>query len=372
MLSRPTPLTVAVLAAALLPAATAQAAINFAPAVSHPTGGSFGGPGPAPVGAVAGDFDRDGRPDVALVDPAGNGPLVMRNRGGGAFDSGTRIAAGSGIQSLAAGHLDGDGALDLVAATSSEAVVLPGNGDGTFRAGARYPVPLGEQVQAIVVDANRDGVLDIAAITQFSAVRVLLGRGDATFTTGPLSSVGGGASAVAAASFDFDGIPDLAVADGTGGRVIALRGNGDGSFTPTGSGIAGGGPEDVKAADFNGDGRSDVVTADSFSFTDSVLLANGLGGFGPATRYPGSVGPVSIAIADFDRDGRLDFTESAVGSNREVVYAGNGNGTFTAAGEFAVTNQPQTPVVADFDGDGRLDVAVPGASNQLSVLRNLS
>lgn len=351
--------------------ASTSSPIQFAEAVHYATGSSAWGPGPAPVGTVTDDFDRDGHPDVALADFDGPGPLVMLNREDGSFADGIRVPAGRQVGSLATGDLNDDGIADLVGMNNSEVIVMVGDGTGGFAVDDRYPMSVASQQQAIVADVDSDGVLDIVAITQ-GGVKVLLGRGDATFADGPFTSVLGGLAAATVADFDDDPRPDLAVGDGPGGRVIALQGNGDGSFVQTGSAAAGLGVEDVRAGDFNGDGLSDVVSVDSFSFTISVLLADGAGGFEPAARYATAAGPVSAAIADFNSDGAQDIVVSGVMENAQVAHQGDGKGGFTEAGRFGVSAQPQTPVVLDADGDGHRDVAVAGSSLQLSVLRNIS
>lgn len=120
------------LIAALCPAvATAAPAIQFARAVDYPTGSSAWGPGPAAVGTMAGDFDRDGHGDVAVADFDGAGPLVMLGRGDGTFADGPLSAVSGGFS--AAGKfavaaqpqtpvtldVDGDGRVDVAVAGSS-------------------------------------------------------------------------------------------------------------------------------------------------------------------------------------------------------------------------------------------------------------
>jgi hypothetical protein len=374
-------LVIAVVAASgLLVTASAAATdtIAFGPATAYPTT-SMAGPGPGAVTTIAGDVDGDGDTDVVVTDWFGPGPIVLRNQGLGAFGPGTTAAAVSGIGALASGDFDRDGRLDLAGRTGGEVVVLLGNGDATFRVGARTSVLSNAQQAITVLDVNGDGATDIAT-TAATGIQVLLGRGDGSFTLGPLTPLLAVMADVKPARFDTDDNVDLAVVDATPlrARIVALRGNGNGTFTVTGGGAVGHGPEAVMTADLDGNGIDDAISVDSFSifgslstFSITVLLANGQGGFAPGMRYPTGNGPVSGAAADLDGDGDIDVAVSAVGDATVTVYANDGSGRLAQAGRLPVAPFPQTPVAADLDADGRPDLAVP-SPGKLAVLRNQS
>jgi hypothetical protein len=372
------PTAVLALCAALVAAAPAVAAAPvFGPATVYTTG-SGAGPGPAPVSTVPGDFNGDGRPDVASVSNFGQGNvIVMLNRGNGTFGAPATIPGSSGIQSLAVGDLNGDGHPDLVGMTSSAVVVLLNNGNGTFRVAGSYPQTLGGQIEAIISDLNHDGRPDIVAMT-FTGVQTLLGNGDGTFRAGPTTQIPGASvlSAITAANINGDGYPDLYAADGSSGTIFALLGTGTGSFTVSGH-VYGSGfvPEDIKAVDLNRDGIDDVAAIDSFSFTLATALADGHGGFSSglttADQYGGQ-GPTSLGVADFNGDGRPDLVISDIanpGWTSLLTFTGNGTVKPTPGGTFTAAAFSQNPAIADYDGDGKPDIAVAGPGT-MSVLLN--
>lgn len=348
----------------------AQAAISFAPAVNYPTGSPMG-PGPAAESMITVDVDNDGDADIVAADWYGNGIRTFKNNGLGGFGAAIVTSFGTSTGSVSAADFDFDGRADLAVATGYELIIAKGLGNGSFTEVERHSLPVAGQVQAYAFDANLDGKADIVAPSA-SGVQTFIGQGNGHFVAGPTTFVAGLLSSTAKANFNHDGVPDIAVADAFGQRVIMLRGNGDGSFTEIGSAFVGAGPEDVTAADLNLDGIDDLATADSFSFTVSVLLSNPAGGWNAAVRYTGVQGPVSVRFADFDRDFDKDLAVSSVLTNRVQVFTNNGFGVFGATpASFTVSNQPQTPCIADYNRDGKLDIATAGPG-QMSVLRNTS
>src|SRR5262249_529556 len=157
-----------------------------------------------PAGIVVGDFNGDGKLDLAVKDQKQAGEVlevtVFPGNGDGTF--GTAIPAiNLGSKTTLAGatfvaaDFNGNGNLDLATDCNGATVqlcVLNGNGDGTFTAGATVDVPasFGNFVTA-VSDVNGDGKLDLVFgfgaplgnPTNSAVLAVSLGNGDGTFGT---------------------------------------------------------------------------------------------------------------------------------------------------------------------------------------------
>src|SRR2546428_219321 len=141
------------------------------------------------------------------------------------------FAAGRSPDSVAVGDFNGDGKLDLAVANfdSSDVSVLLGNGDGSFKAALTFGAGRGPSFVA-VGDFNGDGTeISAVAILDSRAVSVLLGTGAGTFMAALAFAAGRAPASVAVGDFNGDGKLDLVVANlvaGDSASVSVLLGNG--------------------------------------------------------------------------------------------------------------------------------------------------
>jgi hypothetical protein len=192
---------------------------------------------PAAVGV--GDFNHDGRLDIAVAEQFGTTSQVeiMLGNGNGTFSAGQTYAVGSFPTSVAVADFRSDGKLDLAVATLYGVTnVLLGNGDGTFQANGTIPTPDADWV--LSADFNNDGKPDLAVATQGivgvpSGINVATGNGDGTFQAPEFFPAGTDDRFVAAGDFNGDHKTDLVVPDARFGDIVVLLNTGVASFTPT-------------------------------------------------------------------------------------------------------------------------------------------
>src|SRR6266568_62221 len=327
-----------------------------------------------PSGIAVGDFNGDGKLDLAVVNFGDWNIYVLLGNGDGTFQAARSVyfASGGGFPwYVVTADFNGDGKLDLAVSNygDNSLSVLLGNGDGTFQAPQTTPVGT-NPAQVAVGDFNGDGKPDlVVSSVGNNTVSVLLGKGDGTFLPPLVTPVGPNPWYFAVGDFNGDGKLDLAVDDygcpldcnsSPSNTVTVLLGNGDGTFLPAPSLTVGNGPAGVVVGDFNGDGKPDLAVANLNENTLSVLLGNGDGTFQAPHTFadPGMTHPYFVAIGDFNRDGKQDLVVTNHLFATVSVLLGNGDGTFQAAQDFAVDNDPVYVTVNDFNGDAAPDLAV--------------
>jgi hypothetical protein len=313
-----------------------------------------------PYSVVVGDFNGDGKLDLAVAHFGNNIISISLGNGDGTFQAAVAYALGNSPYSVAIGDFNGDGKLDLVTANengSGSVSVMLGNGDGTFQPVVNYPA--GTQPGSLAVgDFNGDGKLDLVTANYGSNnMSILLGNGDGTFQPPLNFAAGAQPGSVAVGDFNGDGKLDLAVTQRTA-NVSVFLGNGDGTFLAPVNYPAGAEPFSLVIGDFNGDGKLDLAVGDFVGNGIKILLGNGDGTLRPATNFTSGTGPRSFAVGDFNGDGKLDLVVANGDSNNLSVLLGNGDGTFQAPLNFPAGNTPVAVAAGDFNGNGRLDFAI--------------
>ena len=347
--------------------------------------------GNGPCAVVAGDFNGDGNLDVAFVNGNDNSVSTYLGDGHGNFflaPNAPRATDAALSIAMAAGDLNGDGKLDVVATTvpggltglwnsitgsiGGQASVLLGLGTGGLGSHDDYGVDADFPSAIAVGDFNGDGKLDLAVANLNSGnVSILLGHGDGTFGDAGHVAVGHRPTSVAVADLDGDGRLDLAVTNAADDTVSILRGRGDGTFSALGTSTVPSRPVAVAIGDFNGDGRPDLAVAGLLSSTVTVLLGDGAGSFPTSRTFGVARHPCAVVVGDFDNDGKQDLAVANRFSDSVSVLLGNGDGTFKAYRNFAVEAQPVALAAGDFNNDGKLDLVVANVdSRSLSLLLN--
>ena len=355
-------MTVAALAAGLLLVGAASAWAAFVVEGSpYPVGND-------PLSLNAGDFNRDGLPDVATINgTSANVSVFLRQAAGGfAQEAGSPIAVGPGPSGAAVADYNGDQLVDLAVSSfdAGSISVLLRQAAGGFVQEVGTP-SLG-QIGAIAAgDFNSDGRLDLAA-TEFNSSQVALLTRNASNTgfNAPVRfATGVNPRAIAVGDYNGDGRADLAIVNlGSDNATILLQAAG-GSFTAEATVPVGDSPQSVVTADFDGNGRADLAVTNSVPSTVSTLLRRASNdGFDAEPPTSVSATPVGIDTADFDRDGRPDL---AVASNAGAVQIlrRNAGGGFTADQLIPLAGAVNDVVAADFDSDSRPDLAASSYTN---------
>ena len=313
-------------------------------------------------GGVGMDLDGDRFPDFVVSNEATNDVRVFRNDGTGRYGAFTAVPLPqSSVPSpLEAGDFNGDGRMDLAVANigNDRVSVLLGDGAGGFPARAAYAS--GRTVRAIAsLDADGDGHDDLVTGNRgVRTVTVLHGAPDGTFgapVAVPTQNVE--PHALAVADFDEDGRLDLAVGDFGGQSVVTLLNDGAGSFAQAGRATFVGSPWMIAAGDLDGDGHADVAVAGAYAGVVNIAFGNGSGGFSGIVELAAGQLLVAIDVGDLDGDGDLDVVSSNYGSRTYALFENRGGRQFAPRRLFPVAGRASCITLHDRDDDGDLDMS---------------
>ncbi len=336
-------------------------------------------PGDTPTAAVAGDFNRDGQPDLAVsLDNVGPVDEVLIYLGDGTGHLGdtpstedpfATITVGTTPLDIRAGDVNRDGKPDLVTADlASVAIsVLIGAGNGTFTREPGSPAVGAGPIRAVLEDFDRDGLLDVATLNPPGGpphVTVLPGTAvppffDAGSPTTLLLSPASTHEGLAAGDLDADGRPDLVATEGTDGNVVVALNTASPDCPRASFGdaprafFAGDGPVSVAVADLDEDGHDDLVSAAYSGNTLEVLRGSG-NGYSRSGGVPLPGFPRGVAAADFNVDGHADIV--AAFGNQVQLFLGDGTGALVGGGSAGAGTLTSAVVAGDFDGNGTPDV----------------
>jgi hypothetical protein len=332
--------------------------------------------GSTPYGTVMGDFNGDGKLDFITAGSGTSSLLlsVLLNNGSGGFNAAANVAVDSNPGYIRSGDFNGDGKLDLAMTDDTDKIsVLLGNGTGGFGVATKFatastPNRYGYTAfpeNLVVGDFNSDGKLDLLSGTLqqnfpgpgsrgVSDESLFLGDGAGGFSlavstsdsTDPFYDIGlGDASNLIAGDINGDGRLDVVAANGSDNSVSVLLN------------------VLINRNDFNGDRKSDILWRNT---DGSVALWQ----MNSSTATPSSVGSLTsdwriAGTGDFSGGRKSDIllanTNGAVATwqmNGSTITKATQIGTLTAGWSIAGTG--------DLNGDGTADVILTNTNGTVA------
>ena len=346
--------------------------------LSNPTAASTlaigGHAGPIAVG----DLNRDGNVDIvaARVDAGTVSVYLGDGRGHFTLAAGSPSAAGDSPEDLALGDFDEDGRIDLAVANHETmyATILLGDGKGGFAPASpsRITVPSRPHPHGVAAgDFDGDRHLDLAIESwQEDAVLIFKGNGKAAFAMEPTRLTVGHTPywKLRAGDLNGDGRADLVTTNTEASSVSVSC-----ASQPIATARV---PFAVAIGDVNGDRRPDVAVAHRSGGSDrsldglTVLLGKGSCAFDSPQKLPAGTSPTAVAIGDIDGDGIGDLAGANMGGDNVTVLLGSRSGLRPARGfPVAVGKGPSAIAVVDLNGDGKADIVTGNwASGDVSVV----
>jgi hypothetical protein len=274
-----------------------------------------------------GDFDGDGKTDLAVYDQT-QSTLTITLSGGGTKS--TQFGNPAHVNIPVFGDFDGDGKADtgVYDQTVSQFFILESGGGALtpqFGNPAHINIP-------VTGDFDGDGRSDLAIYDQtVSQFFILLSGGGAkTPQFGNPSHV----NIPVVGDFDGDGKADIGIYDETAGQFFILL-SGGGAMTPSL-----GNPARVNvpvAGNFEANGKADIGIYDQTAGQFTVLLSSG----GPLTLSLGNPGHFNIPLlGDYNGDGKTDLGIYDQSASQFLIQQTNGTIQTTPFGNATHVNIP--------------------------------
>ena len=276
---------------------------------------------------AVGDFNRDGRPDLAVSNTEAKGIFVLLGNGAGGFGAAKNVASRSYGGSLAVADLNRDGKADLVGAGpyTNNITVLLGTGSGAFRPAAGSPIVVAGYPHGVATaDFNGDRKPDVVVTNErHGSVAVLLGNGAGRFRQAafsPFTTLHEDVSFAGVADFNGDGKPDLVTVARTG-VVILFQ-------TPTTPPLAAARAARGREAVFSIHGRVTLLAADGNRAAVATIVKHGCGrivlwtapGRKSVRVKPGLLGCSGDGVSQLAvGGGRIGWIEQGGGNNLEMT-----------------------------------------------------
>ncbi len=346
---------------------TARAVLSVTAAQGGNRSQELSAPGAAAV--AVGDFDGDGCDDLAVATGAGHPVLIFLNArdldeahpfARMPITVGDDTSAGAAI---AAADIDGDGSADIAVANADapSEVLFDAYSSTPDRVTLNGAAGGGRGVA--ITDVDGDSLPDVViAYDGSSAVYRNLGNREFATETVDVSS----STSVLAANLLGEGSPELVFTHSDRDADVFAR---SGSAYSRAGTLPTGAAASSAAADFDADGHPDLAIARAGA--DLVLLNTSADStaFAEAARL-GDSATVTVLAGDFDGDGRNDVvTIGASGAHRLDTSDGATPPSFAAAGGFS--GKAATGAVEGlFDAGSALNVAVAG-SDVVDVFLNV-
>ncbi len=382
-------------AAMTVPPAIAVQFVDATKTAGLPTASGVSANGNPPADAIGSgacvfDFDGDGLPDVFLANANGDGkPALLRNTSGGHF---VDVTAASGLKidaagiSCAAGDFDNDGKPDLAIGSATGVRLFHNQGAGKFTdvteaAGIHSTAAV---IGLTFVDYDHDGDLDLMVAHAEAPGELWRNNGNSTFTVWTdESGLAAAGNTVAALGSDInnDRAVDLVTTESGKDPVIYFNPR-EGRFPsakPWGSAMPSAAVA-VASLDFDKDNWMDLA------FTHAAapglsLWRNHDGKTFDAVKLPklNWAHGYGVAALDFDNDGWIDLVAvgvDAAGAGHVALLRNEGSAGFVdvtkAVGLAELTlSHPRAIVPFDYDRDGATDLLITQAGGPPILLHNV-
>jgi len=266
------------------------------------------------------------------------------------------IKVPQGVHGLVAGDFNGDGRTDLAVADGSRITIK--YQEKTPMAWRSSNLFVGKPIKTLsVARMNRDRFADIVVVTESPfTVESYLARPAEKFTFAWKKDAPESADKMIAADITNDGKADLLFFGKKQLGLFVWTGKGDGAFRESITLFPEYSLSEVSIGDFNGDGVADVLASNWIS--NQILVFTGFGkmSFSDPAIIPCDAEPSFLTQTLLNADGNTDIVAGFVEENTYSTFLGNGLGGYRLSQTFQCDSDLLNLAAADVNGDGKDDV----------------
>ena len=322
---------------------------------------------------TVGDFDEDTLPDVATADQNAATMSLLFGTSSGRFIAPTYFGLTEQPIAIATGDFDGDGREDLAILDYDGTVQIARVVDGVITTGPPINAGYYQPGGLAVADFNGDQKLDVAIVSYF-AVTILFGNGGGTFQPPVNVPTSSAQRFIVAGDLNGDGAPDLAffnVDPSNMPQISTLLNDGSGNFSPGPSTPLGHNINSLVAGRFRPGLTLDLVATNGDccgTQFDTVLSSSAT-----ATARSGAPGVSRGARAERPRRCRLQCRRGSRSPGRELRRFERGDSPqhrgrrVRDSDPVAAGFAPYLVAAGDFNSDGKMD-AFASNGGQASLL----
>lgn len=344
------------------------------------------------------DMDGDGKADLIMPDYFNNTLVITRNTsvvGTISFAPKVTItwAAGGQPNEVSIGDFDGDGKPD---------VALGGNGGGSFVSIYRntsvpgtisfaprydYAASSGQGNGNKIIDIDGDGKPDLLSVhwsgnCLWVLRNISTGAGNISFASGVSFATTNTPHKIDVGDLDGDGKPDVVITAFTTNAMSIFRNTsvpGTISFATRQDFTPGSVPYYVHIGDLDRDGRADIAVVNRDAATLAVYRNTSIiGTISMAIRQDfatvaGTLTHYGVAFGDLDGDGKTDIVVGNYTKNVVSIFTNTStSGTISFATRVDLPSGVSYDVgIGDFDGDNRPDIVTTNSGTTVSILPNI-
>ncbi|MDP1675363.1 MAG: VCBS repeat-containing protein [Bacteroidota bacterium] len=299
-------------------------------------------------------------PDIVFYSTDSSGIGILKNNGGGIFNTFTMIAHTANVTFITTGNLNNDNIDDIVVVHRDQnqvEILLSKKTDSSYT--SNY-LPVNFYPEKVVVgDITNDKIPDIISYGKLSTgICVLQGKGNGKFFLKKVLFENIPVGDFSIVALNADDIADVEVYNWLTNETTLFLGFGKMKFFE--QTVLSFAQDSVQTlfGDFNDDALADIAVSSVQNKTVQIFHGDGLGNFSVVQTISTLLTPNKISMESFNTIGSDDILLNSNSTDVMSILINSGNGIFYDEIIFGKNHQASEAISGDINADGLADVIV--------------